>query len=217
MDGVGDFSGPCPRAWFRHGWTAVILIVGIGNPGRRYAGTRHNLGWMVVDAVAARHGFGRERRRFAGRVREGRIGEVPAVLLKPTTYVNESGRSVGEAVRWLDLAPEEVLVCLDDVHLPLGRLRIRRKGSSGGHRGLASIIEALGTEEVPRLRVGIGPRADEEPAEGTSPAVPDRVRYVLGRFTRAERPVVESAVERAAEAVACWANEGIEVCMNRFN
>jgi len=193
----------------------VKLIVGIGNPGRRYATSRHNLGWVVVDALADRYGLGRARRRFEGWLREGRIDGVAVALLKPTTYVNESGRSVALVANWYHLAMEEVLVCCDDVHLPLGRLRVRRSGSSGGHGGLASIIERLATDGFARLRVGIGPPG-RTPRGDPGPET-DQVRHVLGRFRRSEWPTVEAAVERAADAVVTWARQGIDACMNAFN
>lgn len=188
------------------------LIVGIGNPGSRYARTRHNVGWMIVDLLAERWALPAARERFEGWCLEGRIGGEAVVLLKPTTFVNESGRSVAQAAAWYGLAPAEegaawpVLVCCDDVHLPLGQLRIRRKGSSGGHRGLASVAAALGSERFPRLRVGIGPET-----------LPSRVDHVLGRFRRGEWPSMREALARAAEAAGVWVTEGIERAMNAFN
>ena len=170
---------------------------------------------MVVEALASRYGFGRARRRFQGHFRTGEIGGAPVALLRPATFVNESGRSVSAAAAWYRLGPEEVLVCCDDINLPLGRLRVRRGGSSGGHRGLASVIETLGTEAVPRLRVGIGP-----PLGGAARAQSvgaEQVSHVLGRFAPAEWSAVETAIDRARDAAAAWVTEGIEVCMNAFN
>jgi PTH1 family peptidyl-tRNA hydrolase len=184
----------------------VKLIVGIGNPGRSYARSRHNVGWMVLDVLAARYEFGAARDRFEGLAAEGRIGEAPALLLKPTTYVNESGRSVAKAVAWHDAALADLLVCCDDINLPLGQVRVRRKGSSGGHGGLASCIARLATEEFARLRVGVGR------GEGES-----QVGHVLGPFAPAEKPVIEAVIERAADAVVTWVRDGIEACMNAYN
>ncbi len=182
------------------------LIVGIGNPGRQYARSRHNVGWMILDLLAARHGLSAGHERFEGLVVEGRLGDEPAALLKPWTYVNESGRSVSKAVAWYVLAPSDLLVCLDDINLPLGQLRVRRRGSSGGHGALKSIIERLATEEFARLRVGVG----RGPGES-------QVGHVLGRFAPGEMKEATAAVERAAEAVEVWARDGIEACMNAFN
>ena len=182
------------------------LIVGIGNPGRQYARARHNVGWMILDLLAERHALASGHERFEGLVVEGRLGAVPVALLRPLTYVNESGRSVVKAVAWYALALEDVLVCCDDINLPLGQMRVRRSGSSGGHGGLTSIIERLSTEEFARLRVGVG----RGPGES-------QVGHVLGRFSPGEAAEAKAAVERATEAVEVWARDGIEACMNAFN
>jgi len=178
--------------------------VGLGNPGRRYRGTRHNVGFEVVERLARRWGV---CFRVQGRaeVAEATFAGEPVVLAKPLTYMNLSGEAVGELVRRLGLKPGQVLVVYDDMDLPVGTVRVRARGSSGGHRGMASVLEALGTAEVPRVRVGIG-RPEE-----------DAVDHVLSRFSPEERAQVDQAVERAADAVETALGEGIHRAMDRFN
>ncbi len=180
------------------------VVVGIGNPGPRYRQTRHNLGMRVVERLADEEGIALARRRFQARVGQGQIEGRRVLLVKPLSYVNLTGQVVAPLARWHRCRPEDILVVCDDMNLEVGRLRLRRKGSSGGHNGLASIIEALGTEEFPRLRIGIG-RGD------------DPVGHVLGRLEPHEEPVVEAALDRAAEAVRRWVSMGIEAAMNEFN
>jgi PTH1 family peptidyl-tRNA hydrolase len=183
------------------------LIVGIGNPGPEYAKTRHNVGFRVLDALAKRLNVSKQEARFRGVYAVAPIGDLKVGLLKPLTYVNLSGQAVSEAVKQLNLQPEQILVVLDDAQLPLGKLRMRPKGSSGGHKGLQSIIDALQTEEIPRLRVGIG-----SPPEGV-----DMVTFVLSPFEDDEELVISEAVERAADAAIVWATEGINAAMQKFN
>jgi peptidyl-tRNA hydrolase, PTH1 family len=183
------------------------LIVGIGNPGPEYAKTRHNVGFRVLDALAKRLNVSKQEARFRGVYAVAPIGDLKVGLLKPLTYVNLSGQAVSEAVKQLNLQPEQILVVLDDAQLPLGKLRMRPKGSSGGHKGLQSIIDALQTEEIPRLRVGIG-----SPPEGV-----DMVTFVLSPFEDDEELVIGEAVERAADAAIVWATEGINAAMQKFN
>ena len=183
------------------------LIVGLGNPGRKYAATRHNMGYEVLEELGRRHGITPTKARFKGITGEGTIAGQRVVLLQPHTYMNLSGDSVAMALRYLKVPLEDVLIICDDVHLDPGHLRLRRRGSDGGHNGLASIIARLGSEEVPRLRVGVG-----EPPPGL-----DQVRYVLMKFRRAELPSVQEAVSRAADCVEAWLEGGIEQAMNRFN
>lgn len=181
------------------------LVVGLGNPGREYRGTRHNVGFEVIDALAKRYRIPVKSRRNKALVGEGRIAGEEVLLAKPQTLMNRSGESVAGLVRRYRLALEDVLVIVDDVNLSLGRLRIRARGSAGGHKGLRSIIKHLGSEEFARLRMGIGS--------------PDRdaVEYVLSRFKRAERPSVQAMIRQAAEAVATLLREGVEPAMNKFN
>jgi len=183
------------------------LIVGLGNPGPAYAATRHNVGFWVVDRLARTLRIPIEKAKWKGLVGEGRVGEETVILLKPQTYMNASGESVAEAMRFYKLAPENLLVIYDDMDLPLGTLRLRMKGSDGGHRGLRSIIAHLGTQEIPRIRIGIG-----RPAPGVS--VTD---HVLSPFAPEEREAAEAAAARAAEAAAAWLTEPFDRVMNRFN
>jgi len=193
--------------WFRRTEPIDKLIVGIGNPGPEYARTRHNIGFRVVDLLAKQLGVKREEARFKGVFAAAKLDGLTVGLLKPLTYVNLSGQSVREAVNRLNLATEQILVVLDDAQLPLGKLRLRAKGSSGGHKGLQSIIEALQTENIPRLRIGIG-----SPPEGV-----DMATYVLSPFEPEEEAIIAETVEIAAEAAKVWAKDGIEIAMQRFN
>jgi PTH1 family peptidyl-tRNA hydrolase len=186
----------------------VRLVVGLGNPGPRYRGTRHNLGFEVIETLLARRAA-RPSRRFAG-LSATVAGPGGAVtLLMPETFMNDSGRSVAMARRRLGTTPAEVLVVHDDLDLPAGAVRVRPRGSSGGHNGLKSIIVALGGEGFGRVRLGIG--------RPPGPQGEDVVRYVLERFVPAERPLVDEAVGRAADAVECVLAEGYEAAMNRYN
>lgn len=193
--------------WFRRIETIDNLIVGIGNPGPEYARTRHNVGFRVVNLLAKQLGVKKEEAMFKGIFSVAKLDGLNVGLLKPMTYVNLSGRSVHEAVNRFGLATEQILVILDDAQLPLGKLRLRAKGSSGGHKGLQSIIEALQTENIPRLRIGIG-----SPPEGV-----DMATYVLSPFEPEEESVIAEIVETAAEAAKVWVKEGIEIAMQRFN
>ncbi|MEX0612475.1 MAG: aminoacyl-tRNA hydrolase [Pirellulales bacterium] len=183
------------------------LIVGLGNPGRRYEKTRHNVGFEVLDEVAKRNAAGSAKEKFHGRVAEATIAGQPVLLLWPQTLMNRSGQSVAAAIGFYQLPLSDLLLVCDDFNLPLGRLRFRGQGSAGGQKGLDDTIDRLGSEEFARLRIGIGPVPDAwDPAD-----------YVLGRFTGAERDVIDDAIVRAAEGAECWVTEGIEAGMNRFN
>jgi PTH1 family peptidyl-tRNA hydrolase len=184
------------------------VVVGLGNPGREYARTRHNVGFRVVEALASRWG-GSFRRglRIAARTCEvsaGAGGEV--LLVQPLTYMNASGDAVAPLLRKRGLGAGDVLVIVDDADLEPGRLRLRPGGGSGGHNGLRSLIERLGTEGFARVRVGVGRRGGGDLRE-----------HVLSRFAKAEEAVADEAVARAADAAACWVEEGIEAAMNRYN
>jgi PTH1 family peptidyl-tRNA hydrolase len=183
----------------------VKLVAGLGNPGARYRATRHNIGFEILDELARRHQveFGAGR----GDALEARVRQADALLLKPLTFMNLSGRAVGDTLRYYRIDPADLLVVTDDVNLPLGRLRARARGSAGGHNGLASIIEVLGTSEFPRLRVGVG-RGDVRR---------DLADHVLARFDADEAAAVEAMVTRAADAVTVFLNEGIAAMMNQFN
>ncbi len=184
------------------------LIVGLGNPGRRYRETRHNIGFAVADELARRGGVAFESAPAEALLARARnLGPDGTLLLKPLTMMNASGFAVSEIARYFRIAFGDILVVADDVNLPLGRLRARPAGSAGGHNGLRSIIEQLGTTEFPRLRVGVG-RGDPRR---------ELADYVLGGFDTDERPVVIEAIERATDASELFVAEGIERVMNRFN
>jgi PTH1 family peptidyl-tRNA hydrolase len=182
------------------------LIVGLGNPGPVYARNRHNVGYRCVDALARAHGLSFARRQFRALVAGGPICGRPALLAKPLTFMNLSGNAVGALMRFYKLAPADLIVVYDDLDLPLGRVRLRAAGGSGGHKGMQSIIERLGTEEFARLRVGIG-----------RPAFGDPVEYVLQNFGPDEEIEIGRALERAVKALEAWLSDGIEAAMNRFN
>ena len=183
------------------------VVCGIGNPGSRYEGTRHNVGFVVVDLLAERHGAPTFRSRFDARVAEARLGPERFLLIKPRTYVNESGRALRQALDWYGATPEDTLVVVDDFNLPLGSLRARRGGSSGGHRGLESVAAHFGGSNYPRLRLGIGSERRRN----------DNKDFVLSAFDVAEREAVDELRERAADAVEVWLRDGIERCMGVCN
>lgn len=191
----------------------VRLIVGLGNPGEKYARTRHNVGFDVIDALAQRWQVSlSENRKFKGAFGEGMaIAGYKIALLKPTTYMNRSGQAVRAVLDWYKFEPSSVLVVYDDMALPLGRLRIRPSGSAGGHNGMKSIISHLGTQEFPRLRVGIG--------STDAPHDRDRavVAHVLGKFAPDEKPIVSTALDWAVEAVETILRKGTEPAMSAFN
>ena len=182
------------------------IIVGIGNPGDTYASTRHNVGFRVVDRFARRCDLTFSRRRFNARVAEGSAFGRRVLVVKPRTYVNESGGAVAAAVRWHHAELDSLLVVLDDFNLSVGRIKISAKGSAGGHHGMASVIEALGTREFPRLRIGIGVggrRCDRD--------------FVLSRFTPEEETLMTDVIARATDAVGSWLREDMDRCMERIN
>jgi PTH1 family peptidyl-tRNA hydrolase len=183
------------------------LVVGLGNPGRKYEGTRHNVGFRVAAELATKYGTTKPKRAFQGEVVEAAIDAEKLLLLCPHTLMNLSGGSVLAARDFYKIAAGDLLIVSDDLNLPLGKLRFRKSGSSGGQRGLENILHRLGTDEVPRLRIGIG-----NPPPGR-----DAADFVLGRFAKAELPEIEEAIWRAADAVAVWVREGIAVAMNRYN
>jgi peptidyl-tRNA hydrolase, PTH1 family len=186
--------------------TLDLLVAGLGNPGREYERTRHNVGWLVADELARRHG-GSFRSKFSGKVAELRAHERRLALLKPETYMNESGRSVGAAARFFKTPPEAVLLVHDDVDLEEGRLQARLGGGLAGHNGLRSIAQHLGTNEFLRLRIGVG-----RPERGDPRPVAD---YVLSPFP--PEVDVDALVARAADAVEALAAEGLEATQRRFN
>jgi PTH1 family peptidyl-tRNA hydrolase len=195
---------------FRRGESAStldLLVAGLGNPGREYERDRHNIGWMVVDELAARHGQPSFRAKFSGRLAETRIGDQRIALLKPETYMNESGRSITAATRFFKVPPEELLVVHDDVDLDLGRLQARLGGGLAGHNGLRSIAQSLGTQEFLRLRIGVG-----RPGRGDRRDVSD---YVLSPFEADED--AGQIVVRAADAIENLLSEGLTPTQQRYN
>jgi peptidyl-tRNA hydrolase, PTH1 family len=182
----------------------VRLVVGLGNPGSSYSRTRHNAGFWTLERFAERHGLRFGEKNYRSQVARGEVGGRSVVLLKPQTYMNASGEAVGRARRDLRLDPREILVVYDEIDLPLGRLRVRMSGSAGGHRGVASIIAAVGGSDFPRIRVGVG-RAG------------DAADYVLDVPTAEEMSVLRDAVDRAAEAIEICLTDGVAAAMNRFN
>jgi PTH1 family peptidyl-tRNA hydrolase len=184
------------------------LVVGLGNPGRKYEQTRHNVGFEVMQELARRWAGGaRPKNNFQAEMVDAVIGGERGVLLCPQTFMNRSGQSVVLARDFYKLGNRELLVVCDDFALPVGQLRCRTKGSSGGQKGLEDTIRALGTDEVPRLRIGIGP----------VPPAWIAADFVLSKFSAEERLGVDESVKRAADAVETWAKEGIAACMNRYN
>jgi PTH1 family peptidyl-tRNA hydrolase len=181
----------------------VRLIAGLGNPGPKYEHTRHNIGFLVVDRLAAHFGSTWEKSTKWGAVL-AKLGEL--ILVKPMTYMNRSGEPLAVIARFFKIEAREILVVLDDLALPLGRLRLRTSGGPGSHNGLESIIMQFGTEDIPRLRIGIG----AAPREGS-------IEYVLSRFFEEEKPLVRSTIDRAAEAVKCAIDNGLVSAMNTFN
>ena len=195
------------------------LVVGLGNPGREYAATRHNIGFVVLDRLAEKLECSFRRKwRFSAEVAEAAVGAAGKVVLaKPRTYMNRSGVAVGALLNWLKLVPAEMLVVVDDADLPLGQIRLRASGGSGGHHGLRSIIEALGSDEgFARLRVGIG-RPSTGPGTGTPPAGADITGHVLGKFATAEQELAGQAAARAVEAIEYCLRDGLAEAMNQFN
>lgn len=182
------------------------MIVGLGNPGKEYIGTRHNAGFAVLDLLASALAVKFRGRKFGGRYGAAEFAGKKLILLKPWRFMNLSGSAVAAAVGFYRLSLSDLLVVSDDMALPAGRIRIRRAGSAGGHNGLADIIEKLGDDEFNRLRVGIG-----------QSGYVDDVSYVLGRPTGRDGELLAEAIEQAKEAAFCWAAGGIEAAMNEFN
>jgi peptidyl-tRNA hydrolase, PTH1 family len=183
------------------------LVVGLGNPGRRYERTRHNVGYCVIGELARNYSANGLKARFEGETAEADLAGTKSLLLTPTTYMNLSGASVLAARDFYKIPNEDLLIVCDDLNLPLAKLRVRSAGSAGGQKGLEDIIRRLGTDVFARLRIGIG-----APPQGWS--WPD---FVLSKFTKEEVPAMEQAIARAIEAIVVWAREGVQACMSRYN
>ena len=184
------------------------LVVGLGNPGARYESTRHNMGFLAVDRLAEREKLRFNKLRFKAWTAEWKLGETKALVMKPQTYMNLSGESVGEAARFYKVPADHVLVISDDVSLPVGKLRIRKSGSAGGHNGLKNIIQHLGTDRFPRIKVGVG---------SPQQADYDMVDWVIGKPQGEEAKTLRAALDRAADAALSVIDEGPDRAMNRFN
>lgn len=184
----------------------VKMVVGLGNPGEEYVDTRHNAGFKVIDSLAETLKIDVKEKKFGACLGQGEFADKKLILLKPMQYMNHSGQVVATAVGFYKLVLSDLLVITDDMALEPGRIRIRARGSAGGHNGLADVIEKLGTENVSRLRIGIG--------QGGNEAAED---YVLDKPTEPERLLLDEATDKAREAVLCWVKYGIEAAMNNFN
>lgn len=183
------------------------LLAGLGNPGTQYARTRHNAGFMVLDEAARKWGASWNAWQKLGEYAKVTLGGHEVFLLKPSTYMNESGRAVSSLARFYKIAPQNCLICFDEVALEVGKLRIRKNGSAGGQKGMKSVIEQLGTQDIPRLRVGVGPKPDKF----------DLANFVLSNFPKSQEDALEDALSRAVEAVETFFSEGLEKAMNKFN
>lgn len=183
------------------------IIVGLGNPGREYSETRHNVGFMTIDELAGRWKIVNWRSRHEALVGEHRIGDEQLLLVKPQTFMNLSGNAVGAVANWYKVKVEDIIVINDDLDLPTGRLRLRTKGGSGGHRGIESLLMQLGQDTFARVRIGIG-----RPPDGWQTA-----DYVLGRFNSVESPLIEVSINKAADAVESIIKQGLDKAMNTFN
>ncbi len=185
--------------------TPLWMVVGLGNPGGEYKGTRHNVGFEVVDMLAEKHRIKLDRSKHRARFGLGMIGETPVLLVKPLTFMNLSGQAVAPLAREFGLKPEQILVLADDLDLALGRNRLKPKGSAGGHNGHKSLIHSLGTQDYPRLKIGIGS------SDGQT------IDHVLGSFGRDERDVIAEALKRAVRGVQAVIERGVEAGMNEVN
>lgn len=184
------------------------IIVGLGNPGPKYASTRHNAGFMTLDTLAKNEGFDIKKLKFKSLVADEMIGGKRCLLMKPQTMMNNSGEAVMLAAEYYDIPNENIIVIYDDISLDVGKIRVRRKGSAGGHNGIKSIISCLGGEDFPRVKIGVGkkPSADY-----------DLARWVLGEFPKEQNDALKSAIDNAIEATELIANDNINEAMNRFN
>ena len=183
------------------------IIVGLGNPGNEYAKTRHNVGFMLVDALAEHLNINLWKDKFNAQIAEGRIGTEKILLVKPQTYMNNSGEAVGPLMRWYKVTPEDIIVAHDDMDIPAGTLRLRRKGSAGGHNGIKSILAHVGDEDFARVRIGIG-----RPLPGWTV-----VDHVLAKLPLEEREKVDAVIDELLPAVECIVTESIDLAMNKFN
>lgn len=183
------------------------VIVGLGNPGSEYAKTKHNVGFMFIDAMAEKLGVSEWRDKFEAKIAETRIGSEKVLLVKPMTYMNESGQAVGSIMSFYKLLPEDLIVVHDDMDIPAGTIRIRKKGSAGGHNGIKSILAHVGDEHFARVRIGIG-----RPLTGWTV-----VNHVLAPFSNEDAPRIDEAIKYLEPAVECIINDDVDMAMNKFN
>lgn len=202
MFGRKPKSGTAP-----HG-AVEFIIVGLGNPGREYESTRHNAGFLAVDNLADRLGVKVDRLKFKSLCGDAMIGEHRVLLMKPSTFMNNSGEAVREAMRFYKLTADHLLVLFDDVSLDVGRLRIRRQGSDGGHNGIKSIIYLIGADDFPRVKIGVGKKPHPDY---------DLAAWVLGKFQKADSELLDKVFDTAAEAAVLIVSGEIETAMNRYN
>ena len=194
--------------FFKKSGGASWMIVFLGNPGKEYENTRHNAGFLAADAMEKRLGVKINKLKFRSLTALCRVGEEGVLLMKPQTYMNLSGQAVGEAARFYKIPSGKIIVLSDETALPLGRVRVRRSGSAGGHNGLKDIIAALGSEDFPRIRLGVGGKPHEDY---------DMRDWVLSRFTGKDAETIADAASRAAEAALCYIEKGPDEAMNRYN
>ena len=185
----------------------MYVIAGLGNPGREYEGTRHNVGFMTLDALADKYNIDVREKAFKGLIGKGVIEGNKVILVKPQTYMNLSGECIRQVMDYYKVDPSECIVAFDDISLEPGKIRIRKKGSAGGHNGIKSIISCLGTDAFPRLKFGVGDK----------PKQMDLADYVLGRFNSEDEAIVAKELEKACNAIECMVTEGYDAAMNKYN
>lgn len=184
------------------------IVAGLGNPGPKYANTRHNAGFMAVDRLAREHGFEVKKSKFSSLIADTMIGGKRCLVMKPQTMMNNSGEAIYEAASYYDIPDENIIVLYDDISLDVGKTRIRRKGSAGGHNGIKSIISCLGSEDFPRVKIGVGKKPN---------ANYDLIKWVLGEFPKEQRDDLEKAIENSSKAVELMVNGDIDGAMNLYN
>ncbi|KGF08763.1 peptidyl-tRNA hydrolase [Clostridiales bacterium S5-A14a] len=184
----------------------MYIIVGLGNPGRKYENTRHNLGFITIDRLASKHDIKVDKIKFKALVGDGRIAGQKVLLVKPQTYMNLSGESVREVANFYKVEPDEIIVIYDDLDLPLGNLRIRKSGSAGTHNGMKSVVYQLKSDQFPRVRIGIGQNGDK-----------DIIDFVIGGFRKEEVPILEDTVDKAVMAIESMISETVDIAMNKYN
>ena len=185
----------------------MYVVVGLGNPGKQYENTRHNVGFNIIDILADEYGISVNKMKYKALIGEGRVGTEKVVLVKPVTYMNLSGESLAEIYNFYKVDTSNIVVIYDDIDLDVGKIRIRKKGSSGGHNGMKSIIQMIGTEEFPRIRIGIG-----RPAHSG-----DEINHVIGAIPEDEIPLLDKGIEKAKDAVIEILKNGVDIAMNKFN